>query len=152
MAVSLKSVGASGRRRIVPMMGIDFIAGNIESKQEIIPRYGGRTPSIGGRTRKWSNINFMQVNSSIRRSVPLTQNQMRWHESFKTATNSQRATMDNLAVRVAIQNDWINKAVRAEVPSSQYATIRGWVTAVRIAQIQAGVPITDTTNTWEFTA
>ena len=60
------SVGASGRRRIVPMMGIDYIAGNIERKKSKHGPYGARYASIGGRTRKWSTINFLQVNPAGR--------------------------------------------------------------------------------------
>lgn len=151
------NVGTSGRRRIVPMMGIDFIAGNIERKQ---PEYGaggsqsgskyGRRPAcIGGRTRKWSNINFVQVTpSGLRRNTPYKISEIQWQQNFGIACKSAAATVQNPAVLNVLMTEWRNGATYLGQFSNRFATMRGWVTAVRMAQIGMGIDIKPTTDTW----
>lgn len=143
------SVGASGTRRLVPMMGIDFIAGNIELKQGKHGPYGARPASIGGRTRQWSNINFVQVNRAGRgRSTQVKASEIQARQEFATAVKSSAATVANVSVLNALMLDWRNGATYLSQDSNTFATMRGWVTAVRWAQIQNGIQITETTNTW----
>lgn len=152
------NVGASGRRRIVPMMGIDFIAGDIK---RTAPEYGaggtgnrtrttyGVSPAnIGGRTRKWSNINFFQVNPAGRRITDFNQSQRTAQLWLATASQSSAATLMNPAVLATLQADWRYGTTYLGRNSNQYATMRGWVTAVRFAQLNAGIDIQPTTNTW----
>lgn len=157
MAVKNAGTGARGRRRLVPMMGIDFIAGNIESKKTPIKRggnypYGVRGASIGGRTRRWSDINFLQVNEAGANRAPLVASSetLQRRLNFKNATLSANATVINLSVLTLVQMDFLNGVVRQNVDPKQYATIRGWVTAVRMAQIVAGVDVTPTYTDWSW--
>lgn len=151
------NVGSTGRRRIVPMMGIDFIAGDIERKgrparsgfTESKP-YGVKGPSLGGRTRKWSFINFLQVNTNAARSTAVTEGEMTQRENFSNAVRSASATIQNLTASAAVQGDFIGGVVRQGVNPNNYATARGWVAAVRFAQIKAGQTITPTTDTWTW--
>lgn len=150
------NVGTTGRRRIVPMMGIDFIAGDIKRK---VPEYGagakdhpynsyGTPPaSMGGRTRKWSTINFLQVNKGYtgRAAKP---SEIAWRQNFATASKSAAATVKNPAALNALMTDWRNGATYLGQFSNRFATMRGWVTAVRMAQIGSGIDIQPTTNTW----
>lgn len=149
------NVGSTGRRRIVPMMGIDFIAGDIERKGRPARSgegqdkpYGIKGPSIGGRTRKWSFINFLQVNSNAARSTAVTQSESEQRLNFANAVRSANATVQNLTAKAQITADFINATVRVGVNPNNYATERGWVAAVRFAQIKAGQTITPTTDTW----
>lgn len=151
------NVGSSGRRRIVPMMGIDFIAGNIERKQpeygaggsQSLGRYGRRPACIGGRTRKWSNINFVQVTpSGPRRNTQYKTSEILWQTNFRIACQSAAVTINSPGAMAALQADWRAGTVRYNIDSKRYATKRGWVTAVRIAQINNGEQITPTTDTW----
>lgn len=156
------NVGSTGIRRIVPIVGIDFIAGQLEKKGGPIAErgtveypYGKKSASIGGRTRNWSFVNFLNVRTNFG-STAATADQISHRANFATATNSQRATMQNLTSRTKIQMDFTGHGsgsyapvqVRAGVDANDYATVRGWVTAVRLAQIAAGETITDTTDTW----
>lgn len=150
------NVGTSGRRRIVPMMGIDFIAGDIKRK---VPEFGagakdhpynsyGIPPAnMGGRTRKWSTINFLQVNKGYtgRQAKP---SEIAQRQIFATASKSAVATTQNPAVLNALMTDWRNGATYLGQFSNRFATMRGWVTAVRMAQIGSGIDIQPTTNTW----
>lgn len=152
------NVGTSGRRRLVPMMGIDFIAGNIERKQPEYGaggsgvsaiRYGRRPACIGGRTRKWSNINFIQVTpSGARRNTPVKASELQQRQYFAIASQSAAATIMNPAAIAALQADWRAGSTRKNKDSKAYATLRGWVTAVRLNQLYAEEEITPTTNTW----
>lgn len=58
---SKQAVGTTGVRRIVPMLGLDYIAGQITIKKK--PYSGGKKASMGGRTRFWSTTNFLNVSS-----------------------------------------------------------------------------------------
>lgn len=151
------NVGTSGRRRIVPMMGIDFIAGDIKRKR---PEYGagsfnhpntqtyGIPPAnMGGRTRKWSTINFLQVNKGYTGRQAKT-SEIVQRQNFATASKSAAATVQNPAVLNALMTDWRNGATYLGQFSNRFATMRGWVTAVRMAQIGLGIDIQPTTNTW----
>lgn len=151
------NVGASGRRRIVPMMGIDFIAGDIKRK---VPEYGagarehpnnsyGIPPAnIGGRTRKWSTVNFLQVNKGYTGRTTINPNEYAQRQHFATACKSAAATIKNPAVLNVLMTEWRNGATYLGRFSNRYATMRGWVTAVRMAQIDSGIDIQPTTNTW----
>ena len=143
------SVGASGTRRLVPMMGIDYIAGNIERKKSQHGPYGARYASIGGRTRKWSTINFMQVNPAGRhRSTQVKASEITQRNNFKIACQSAAATVSNPAATSSLQQTWrMGTVIKGKDPNN-YATIRGWVTAVRWEQIANGEEITPQTNTW----
>lgn len=149
------NVGSSGRRRIVPIMGIDFIAGDIERKgrparsgaTDTKP-YGVKGPSIGGRTRSWSFINFLQVNTNAERSTSVTTEEQTQRENFSNAVRSANATINNLAVAASIVRDFSAGTIYLNVNPNAYATLRGWVSAVRFAQIKAGQTITPTTDTW----
>lgn len=157
MPVKKAGTGARGRRRIVPMMGIDFIAGNIESKSTPITRggrypYGTRPASIGGRTRAWSDINFLQVNpAGMNRVAAATVEVLKRRVNFKNAVLSSRNTVINLMVLTQIQQEFLGHVVRQGVNPDLYATMRGWVTAVRMAQIAAGQTITPETVDWSWT-
>ena len=151
------NVGASGRRRLVPMMGIDFIAGNIETKKGPISGrqtgdasdpYGVKPASIGGRTRLWSFINFLQVNPANRPKTQPDQDAMQRRLNFSTARKSALATLRNLSVLTQVMLDFGNGVTRQSVSPNDYATVPGWVMAVRMAQIAAGQTITPETNTW----
>lgn len=143
------SVGASGRRRLVPMMGIDYIAGNIEQKKSKHGPYGARVASMGGRTRKWSTINFLQVNPAGRhRSTAVKASEIQQRQDFKTACQSAVATVQSAAAASALQQTWREGTVIKGKDPNNYATVRGWVTAVRWVQIGNGEAITPTTDTW----
>lgn len=149
------NVGASGKRRLIPMMGIDFIAGNIERKQ---PEYGAggkkyargtRPACIGGRTRNWTNVNFFQVTpSGARRHTPVKTSEIQMRQYFTTASQSAAATVQNPSALNALMTDWRTGATRHNIDSKKYPTMRGWVTAVRFDQITNGEQITPTTDTW----
>lgn len=153
------NVGASGRRRIVPIMGIDFIAGDIKRKGQPVSRdneypYGVNPPSIGGRTLKTSFVNFLHISSNAPLPEPTT-SQQTGRQNFSTARKSAIATLANLSVYTQITREfWGSKeqgttpVVREGVDPNDYATMTGWVMAVRMAQIAAGEQITDQTNTW----
>ena len=158
MAVQHPNVGASGRRRIVPMMGIDFIAGDIDTKAEPIRErtttggtvkypYGKKGVCFGGRTRFWSRINFMSVSTNSRNAF-VTANQITARTNFTNGTGSSRATLEDLTVLTRVQQDWIADTNYLGVIPHNYATIRGWVTAVRMAQIAEGVQVTPEYTTW----
>lgn len=157
MAVKNAGTGARGRRRLVPMMGIDFIAGNIESKTTPVQRggqypYGMRGASIGGRTRRWSEINFLQVNEAgVNRAPKATTEALRRRLNFKNAVLSANATVIDLMVLTQVQQDFIGGVVRQNIDPKKYATVRGWVAAVRMAQIAAGVDVTPTYTDWTWT-
>ena len=143
------SVGASGRRRLVPMMGIDYIAGNIEQKKSKHGPYGARTASMGGRTRKWSTINFLQINPAGRhRSSAVTAAEIQRRLDFATACQSAAATVQSAAAASALQQTWRAGTVIKGKDPNNYATVRGWVTAVRLFQIENGETITPQTDTW----
>lgn len=147
-------VGTTGRRRLVPMLGIDFIAGQIARKRQPLPSrsdaYGLNPASIGGRTRKWSTINFLNLQTK-NRYTNFSSSQLDNMDHFTTASKSADRTVKNPAVITAIQIDWKNATVRQGVNPNDYATARGWVFAVRMAQIADGVQITPTTDTWTWT-
>lgn len=150
----LPNVGSTGIRRIVPMIGIDFIAGDLKKKGQTVARgtskpYGIKPANIGGRTRKWSFINFMQVNTNQFQDNPSSA-QSTARENFATATRSANATLENLSVVPSIIVDFKEGTPRQGVDPNKYATHRGWVAAVRSAQIAAGQSITPTTNTWTW--
>lgn len=143
------SVGASGTRRIVPIMGIDFIAGNIELKKAKHGPYGARTASIGGRTRHWSTINFVQVNRAGRgRTTAITAAEINRQQMFSTACKSAVATLMNAQVISVLNTQWMNGTVVYNTDPNKYATKRGWVTAIRFKQLENGESITPTTDTW----
>lgn len=150
------NVGASGRRRIVPMMGIDFIAGDIKRKD---PEYGagglnnrrGRSQygvppaNIGGRTRKWTNVNFFQVNKAGRNYRTPKPTEIAYRLLFANCCKSAIATIHNPANIARLQAEWRAGTTYFNCNSNQYATMRGWVTAVRLAQ---GGDIQPTLDTW----
>lgn len=143
------NVGTSGRRRIVPMMGIDFIAGNIENKKgPVRNEYGVKPASMGGRTRSWSFINFLQVNPSGKRTVNYDEEATRLRAQFSTAVKSSRATTMDLTVLPRVQADFKNAIVYGGIDPNNYATLRGWISSIRYAQISAGVAVTDTYTVW----
>lgn len=151
------NVGTSGRRRIVPIMAIDFIAGQIDQKGSTVTRvqnskyikpYGNKGASIGGRTRKWSSINFLNVNNGMGRTSPITAKEVQARNNFLRARKSALATLQNLSVYTLVQMDFANGTSRQNVSPNDYATMAGWVQAVRSAQIADGQTITEETNTW----
>lgn len=155
----MPNVGARGRRRIVPMMGIDFIAGQIERKgapinqrqgpgESPIKPYGQKPPSIGGRTRSWSFINFLNVDANMGRSTNVTQAELASRENFRISTLSALATYKNLSIQAQVTTDFRNGVVYGGVRSNDYATPRGWVTAIRREQINMGVQVTPTYTVW----
>lgn len=155
----MPNVGARGRRRIVPMMGIDFIAGQIERKgspiaqrdtdfTEQIKPYGQKPPSIGGRTRPWSFINFLNVDANMGRSTQVKQAEIASRDHFRTCTLSALATIQNLQVLAQVNADFAGGKTYGAVSSNDYATVRGWVMAIREAQIANGQTITPETATW----
>jgi hypothetical protein len=136
------------------MMGIDFIAGDIK---RTIPKYGagafssnyGVPPaSIGGRTRKWTNINFMQVNKAGGNRHTATAGEIAVRTMFTNASKSALATMMLPANIAVLQAEWRTGTTFLGCNSNTFATMRGWITAVRIAQILNGVDIQPTTTTW----
>jgi hypothetical protein len=150
----LPNVGSTGIRRIVPMVGIDFIAGDLKKKGKTVSRgtdkpYGLMPANMGGRTRKWSFVNFLQVNTSQISDNP-SNAQMDAREHFATATRSANATCLNLSSAALVLMDFKNGTIRQGVDPNKYATHRGWVAAVRSAQIAAGQSITPTTDTWSW--
>lgn len=150
------NTGSIGRRRIVPMMGIDFIAGQIELKGKVVSRdgvkvYGTKPPSMGGRTRNWSFINFLHIDRNAERTSVPSQAEVDNRSAFSNATQSANATMQNLGVVAAVQADFKAGTSRQGVDPNNYATLRGWIAAVRMAQQAAGTSITPTTNTWSWT-
>lgn len=154
MSVSRKAVGATGRRRIVPMLGIDFIAGDIKRKDAYEGnRYGGIKPNIGGRTRSWSNINFLQVNANPNsiHEVPPSASQMSQHTRFRNCRLSALATSMDLMVLTQVQQDWGNNVTRAGKSPDNYATFMGWLMAVRMSQAASGVNVTPTYTDWTWT-
>lgn len=148
------NVGSTGIRRIVPMIGIDFIAGDLKKKGQVIKRgtanpYGFKPASIGGRTRKWSFVNFIAISSNVYDAVPTTA-QLDQRENFAIAVKSANATINNLSSAAQVVLDFKNGVVRVGINPNNYATQRGWVAAVRQAQIEQGTTITPTTDTWTF--
>lgn len=141
------NTGAIGRRRIVPMMGVDFIAGQIEIKSGPLRNrttnagitktpYGVKPASIGGRTRSWSFINFLNVNSNKGWGNPksASSEQLNQRSIFTASTSSAIKTVKNLMVLTQVIDDWANNTPRLGVYPNNYATLRGWVCAVRVAQ------------------
>lgn len=147
--LSKPNVGATGRRRIVPMMGIDFIAGNIENKKgPVRDAYGVKPASMGGRTRRWSFINFLQCNPSGRQTAEPTEDQQLLRNSFTLAVKSANATAKDLTVLPRAQTDYTNGVKYQGINPYDYATFRGWLMVIRRAQISAGVPISENYTTW----
>lgn len=151
------NVGASGRRRIVPMMGIDFIAGDIKRKDPEYGagglknrggayRYGVPPANIGGRTRKWTNVNFFQVNKAGRNYRVPKATETAWREHFSNCAKSTIATIQNPANISRLQTEWRAGTTYYNYNSNQFATMRGWVMAIRIAQ--GPDVVTPTLNTW----
>lgn len=148
------NVGASGRRRIVPMMGIDFIAGDIKRKDPEYGagglkngyRYGVPPANIGGRTRKWTNVNFFQVNKAGRtyRAPKTTEIAARLH--FSNCAKSTIATIQNPANIARLQTEWRAGTTYFNYNSNRFATMRGWVMAIRYAQ--GPDVVTPTLDTW----
>lgn len=149
MAVEKTNTGAIGRRRIVPMLGIDFIAGQIARKYKPNPRYGQKPASIGGRTRKWSTINFMQLQIKGRTAMYSAADLER-QANFTIASQSATNTLKTLPVFQSVLTDFLTNKTRQGVPASAYATARGWCMAVRYAQILAGAEITPETTDWTW--
>lgn len=146
---SKPNVGATGRRRIVPMMGIDFIAGNIENKKgPVRDAYGVKPASMGGRTRKWSFINFLQCNPSGKNIREYTLEEQQMQERFRVSTLSAIATAKDLTVLPRAQADYTNGVVYNYINPNNYATFRGWLTAIRHSQASLGIDITPTYTTW----
>lgn len=77
---SKQAVGASGVRRIVPMLGVDYIAGQIQIKKK--PYSGTKKASMGGRTRFWSTTNFLNISSGAQRMTPLSASELVQREQF----------------------------------------------------------------------
>lgn len=92
---SAPNVGATGRRRIVPMTGVGFIAGQIQSKT--IPYTGKRPASMGGRTRYWSTINFLNINLQPGRHTPWTASELARQDYFKVVSQRVAAMYKNPA-------------------------------------------------------
>lgn len=90
---SKQAVGASGVRRIVPMLGVDYIAGQITIKKK--PYTGGKKASIGGRTRFWSTTNFLNVASGQGRTTPLTAAELSRQQAFGDTSKFAHKTYVN---------------------------------------------------------
>lgn len=153
MAVQKAGTGAVGRRRLVPMLGIDYIAGQIKRKRklsnEALKRYGFNPASIGGRTRSWSTINFLNVEiPGFNRAQTATQLDIQ--EKFTIAVKSARATRMNPASLQKIFVDIQNNTPRMGKAYTNYATLLGWLTAIRFEQLTAGQEITETTVSWDW--
>lgn len=90
------------------------------------------------------------------RSTPVSMEEQKARNNFTTAVKSAKATLMNLAVLSTIQSDYFghnlpaHTAVRTRegVFSGDYSTMRGWIVAIRLAQIAKGESITETTDTW----
>lgn len=155
----MPNVGARGRRRIVPMMGIDFIAGQIERKGSPVAKrslsgdvvfkpYGQKPPSIGGRTRAWSFINFLNVDANMGRSTDVSQAELQARENFRICTLSALATVQSLQVLAQVNADFADGKIYGGVSANDYATPRGWVMALRKAALDEGIAITPEYTVW----
>lgn len=90
------------------------------------------------------------------RSTPTSQAEQVARNNFTKAVKSAQATLMNLAVLTIIQSDFTghnlpaHTAVRTRegVFSGDYNTMRGWIVAIRLAQIAKGESITEKTDTW----
>lgn len=120
--------------------------------------FGGRV--INRKTRRAGsykiNTFYFRKNG---RSTPPTPNELFQYGNFSICQASALATLQNLSVYDQIQADFRNQSlsdsitpvpIRAGVNSADYATMRGWVFAVRMAQMTQGTTITPTTDTWTF--
>ena len=116
---------------------------------------------MGGASRKvrvndqWVNVNYFWMRKNTR-NTPITQSEQVARNNFTMAAKSAEATLHNLAVLTTIQSDFFghnlptHTAVRTRegVFAGDYSTQRGWVMAIRMAQIAKGESITETTDTW----
>lgn len=88
--------------------------------------------------------------------LSLSEDAINARNAFTVANQSAKVTLRNLSAITQINCDFTNKSagsivavpVRAGVDSQFYNSLRGWVVAVRIAQINAGEQITASTDTW----
>lgn len=91
------------------------------------------------------------------RNSPLSSRELQLRQWFTTASQSAKATMENLAVVLKIDADFYGQGYEAyPVPTrtregvfaGNYYSPRNWVFAVRMAQLANGEQITATTDTW----
>lgn len=115
---SKQAVGATGVRRIVPMLGVDYIAGQIQIKKK--PYTGSKKASMGGRTRYWSTINFLSVASGQGRSSAYTAEEIARQERFGLTSQTASTYMKNLQVLQPMMTDFSNDVSYYDVkPSDQ---------------------------------
>lgn len=100
---SRQDVGTSGRRRIVPVLGVGYIAGQIAIKNK--PYTGEKKASIGGRTRYWSSVNFLNVSTGRYIDDPNAQ-QIAQRERFGDTSTFTKKTMMNPQTLNAAMTDF----------------------------------------------
>lgn len=101
---SKQAVGASGFRRIVPMLGVDYIAGQITIKKK--PYSGNKKASMGGRTRFWSSVNFLNVSSGQGRSSAYTPEELDRFTKFGNTSTFSHKTYINPTTLNALLTDF----------------------------------------------
>lgn len=147
---SAQNVGATGSRRIVPMTGVGFIAGQIQSKK--LPYSGKRPASMGGRTRFWSTINFLSVNLSPGRHTPWTVEELSRMACFGAVSHNVAAMFKNPAQLQKIQTSYSNSYNLPSAYEGIYAAdclnIRSW--AWQVIYARSGGSAEDVPTTWPF--
>lgn len=129
-------VGDSGVRRIVPMLGVDYIAGQIQLKGK--PYSGGKKASIGGRTRFWSTTNFMSISSGLRRQTPYTASELERQDKFKLVSQTTSLYNKTLPVVQAVTTDLTNNTAREGIYPAEAVSRYNWMWRVIYAFIDGG--------------
>lgn len=120
--------------------------------------FGGRVINRKTRSAGAYKINTFYFRKNGRQTPP-SSSEIFHREDFAICQASALATLQNLGVYDQILADFRNQSlsesitpvpIRAGVNSADYATMRGWVFAVRMAQKAQGTSITPTTDTWTF--
>ena len=101
---SKQTVGNTGVRRIVPMLGVSYIAGQITIKKK--PYSGNKSASMGGRTRYWSTTNFLNISSGRGRTTPYTSEEIDRIERFSATSTFSSLTIRNPQTLNALQTDF----------------------------------------------
>lgn len=128
-----------------------------ETTQEVkvISGYMGGASRTARVNDQLVRVNYFWMRKNAR-NTPTSQAEQLARNNFTKAVKSAQATLKNLAVITIIQSDFYghnlptHTAVRTRerVFSGDYTTMRGWIVAVRLAQIAKGESITETTDTW----
>lgn len=140
-----QAVGTIGRRRIVPVVGVNYIAGQLAFKNK--PYKSNKTASIGGRTRYWSSINFLSIATGLGRTTDFTAEELNRIEMFTKAAQYTALVMHNVTSLQAIQTDISNDTPREGKYRTDFISIGNWVTSVAY-NAQANGKTLPTTPTW----